>query len=185
MAGKRSQIRKRAAGGAAPGTNRPPQRPAEALAGADRPPSRPAETAPGGGPSLQRFFPRRIDVLDDIFAFVAEFLAAAEIDRSAAFDLDFILEEMFTNMVKYNRGDARPIGVELERLGDRVRIRLTDAGVAPFDPSRLPAADTSSPLAERRVGGLGVHLVRRMAESLTYEHRDGTNIVTVVKRLEG
>jgi serine/threonine-protein kinase RsbW len=134
--------------------------------------------------SMQRSFRRRIDVLDELFAFVAEFLAAADVDRGAAFDLEFILEEMFTNMVKYNRGGGGVIGVELERLGDSVRIQLTDADVAPFDPSQLPAADTSSPLVERKVGGLGVHLVRRMAESLTYEHRDGTNIVTVVKRLE-
>ena len=145
----------------------------------------PAAPASGAGPRLQRSFPRRIDVLDDLFAFVAAFLTTARVDPHAAFDFEFILEEMFTNMVKYNRGGCGEIGVELERLGDRVRIRLTDSGVTPFDPSHLPVVDTSSPLADRKVGGLGVHLVRQMAESLTYEHRDGTNIVTVVKRLEG
>ena len=138
-----------------------------------------------GQPYLHRSFPRRVDALDAIFAFVGEFLGAANVDRSAAFDIEFIVEEIFTNMVRHNAAGTADIVVELEKLDEQVRIRLHDAGGEPFDPRQVPEVDTSAPLAERRVGGLGVHLVRKLAASLSYEYRDGTSIVTVVKRLEG
>jgi anti-sigma regulatory factor (Ser/Thr protein kinase) len=131
----------------------------------------------------QRSFPRTTRALEAIFAFVAEFVTTARMDASQAFDLEFIVEEIFVNMVKHNAGGTQDIVVELERFGDRVRIRLIDAGVERFDVTRAPEVDTRLPLAERPVGGLGLHLVRKLAESIAYEYDAGSSIVTIVTRV--
>lgn len=133
---------------------------------------------------MERRFPRAIDSLESIFAFVREFFAGAGIGEDHAFDVDLILEELFTNMVKYARGGEPEITIGLESRDGRVIIRLVDRDVEPFDVTQAPEPDLDAPLEERPIGGLGLHLVRQMAENLTYDYRDRTSTITVVKRLE-
>jgi len=68
---------------------------------------------------------------------------------------------------------------------DSVRICIQDENVEEFDITRVPEPDPATPLEERRAGGMGILLVRRLAERLSYEYRDGNSTVTVVKRLDG
>lgn len=133
---------------------------------------------------MERFFPRTIDALSSIFEFVEEVFKAESVDRANAFDVNLILEEMFTNMVKYGVGSANDIAIRIDRKVDRLILSLTDSDVDPFDPTRAPEVDTDQPLEKRRPGGLGIHFVRRMTESIEYEYRDRTATVTLVKKLE-
>jgi anti-sigma regulatory factor (Ser/Thr protein kinase) len=130
----------------------------------------------------ERRFPRAIASLDAIFATIADFLREHGLDRGCAFDLDLIAEELFTNMVKY--GGAADVGFALAKEGDVVTMVFRDIGGPPYDvtlPRTLPAADT--PLAERRPGGLGLHLVQRIADGLDYRHDGRTGTITVTKRI--
>jgi anti-sigma regulatory factor (Ser/Thr protein kinase) len=54
---------------------------------------------------------------------------------------------------------------------------LSDAGVA-FDPTAMAAPDVDAEMDERHIGGLGVHLVRTLAEEIAYRREDGRNIIT-------
>lgn len=130
----------------------------------------------------ERRFPRSFDSLDAIFGFIAEFLGSERLDGAHAFDLDLIAEELFTNMVKYG-GGAQPIAMSLSREGNTVVLVLRDFDARPYDVTRPRALPTGAPLSERRAGGMGLHLVQRIADGLEYHHdgRDGT--VTVRKRL--
>ena len=130
-----------------------------------------------------RRFPRSTAALEEIFAFVAEFLAAEGIDRDRAFDLDLVVEELFTNMVKYSREGKDEIEVALTREEDELRLTLRDFNVERFDVTRTPDVDTSRPISERRAGGLGLHLVRRIADRFEYDYRDRISTITVWKRL--
>jgi anti-sigma regulatory factor (Ser/Thr protein kinase) len=60
------------------------------------------------------------------------------------------------------------------RAGENIVIRVCDDGVA-FDPSAAPQVDVEQPLEERRVGGLGIHLVRQFVEQLEYRRLEGRN----------
>ena len=132
----------------------------------------------------ERRFPRSFDSLALIDEFISEFLEAQALDRDLAFDLNLIIEELFTNMVKYSRDGREPILVGLERQDGRVRIVLTDFNVKPFDITKAGAAfDPEQPLDERRPGGVGLYLVHTLAESVHYEYKEGTSTVTVTKRL--
>ena len=130
-----------------------------------------------------RRFPRSTAVLEEIFAFVAEFLAAEGIDRERAFDLDLILEELFTNMVKYSREGKDDVEIALAREGEGLRLTLRDFNVDRFDVTGAPDVDISRPISERRAGGLGLHLVRRIADRFEYDYRDRVSTITVWKRL--
>ena len=61
-------------------------------------------------------------------------------------------------------------------------IRIMDNGV-PFDPTEAAEVDTSLSAEERPIGGLGIHLMRELMDSLNYEREDGLNILTLKKKL--
>jgi len=64
-----------------------------------------------------------------------------------------------------------------------VEIGLTDFDVEPFDYSKAPEVNPQQLLAQRRSGGLGLHLVRKVADRISYDYVDRNSTVTIVKRL--
>jgi serine/threonine-protein kinase RsbW len=133
---------------------------------------------------MKKRFPRDLDSLARITSFVAIFLRENQLRPELSFDVNLILEELFTNFVKYNPEGQQDIEVGLERNGEELEIRLMDVGVNEFDPTQAPEVDVSKKPEERTPGGLGIHLVRKLADEINYEYRDGTSIITVTKRLE-
>jgi len=126
---------------------------------------------------LERRFPRHIDSLDAIFAFIAEFLRERGIDPARAFELDLIAEELFTNMAKYGGGNAE-VSLALSSEGDEVTLVFRDYDGRPYDVTR-PAALPDV----LRAGGRGLHLVQRLADGLDYHHDGRVGTTTVRKRL--
>lgn len=112
---------------------------------------------------------------------VTEFVRAG--GRDAGFsaerldELDLIVEELFVNVARYAyRGGGSGV-VELRYAvpGDGLlRVEIADQGAA-YDPLQLAEPDLTAKLAERKVGGLGVFLVRRYANALRYRRDDGWN----------
>lgn len=133
-------------------------------------------------PMEMRSFPRTVASLNAIVAFVHAFLTERRIDPRHAHDADLVIEEVFTNMVKYGGGQAE-IAIGLDADPARLTIELRDFGVDEWDVTRAAEVDIEAPLEQRRPGGLGLHLVKRIAESFRYAYRDRTSIVTVTTRL--
>jgi len=134
-----------------------------------------------GGTTVQRYFKRSFASLDPIFQFIEDFLGAKSIDAGLREPVCFIVEELFTNMVKYNPGHERDIALSLGHADDTLTVRLTDFDVPPFDVTRTPPVDITKPLEERAIGGLGLHLVRQMADTIRYEYADGRSTITFTK----
>ena len=132
---------------------------------------------------MNKKFKRSFASLDTIFAFTEAFFDAEALDRDDLFAVNFAVEELFTNMVKYNADNGQDILLDLRRTDDVLTVRLTDFGVEPFDVTQAPPADVDSPLEERQVGGLGLHLVPKIVDSLDYAHVDGQSRITFTKRL--
>jgi anti-sigma regulatory factor (Ser/Thr protein kinase) len=133
---------------------------------------------------MHKSFSRDIGSLDQIFDFVTDFFTLNAIDTSFLSPVHLAVEELFTNMVKYNRGknEAITITAELERR--RLRVTLSDPSDEPFDGNKVREVDVKKTIEERKVGGLGVYLVKRMMDSLDYDYADGKNIVTFTLHLE-
>jgi anti-sigma regulatory factor (Ser/Thr protein kinase) len=133
---------------------------------------------------MQKRFRREVGSLDAIHQFVADFMTANAITEVNAFDVELIIEELFTNMIKYRCEGVHDVAVELERRQAELVIRLADFDVEPFDPTQAPPVDTTLPPERREIGGLGLHLVRSLSDSVAYEYEDRTSRITVIKRLQ-
>jgi serine/threonine-protein kinase RsbW len=131
---------------------------------------------------MRRSFPRQMASLEAIVAYVREFLAAEGLDEGSAYDLDLVLEELFTNLVKYGKGARGDVEIRLERGPEGVTAALREYDAEPFDPTQLPEVDVSRPIAERRPGGLGVHFIRQLTRSFDYDYRDRIGEIRVAMR---
>lgn len=114
--------------------------------------------------------------LSDGRAGFAEFLEAAEAFlEGAGVPLEVVtkcmiaFDELVSNIL--NHGSAAAITARIFLKNGEAAVELTDDG-APFDPLSLPDPDTTSPVEERPVGGLGVHIVRKLMDHVEYS-RDG------------
>jgi serine/threonine-protein kinase RsbW len=114
-------------------------------------------------------FERRIDQLPRLFAYTAEQFAAHPCGPSVAMAVDLVLEELFTNAVKYGGGSA-PIEVTLAPMPGGFEVTIEDPDTQEFDPTAAPDADVTAPLAQRQPGKLGLHLIRRMVDSIEYRY---------------
>jgi len=92
------------------------------------------------------------------------------VDAAIRQDVDFALEELFTNMVKYSTGSKADVRIELTPIEGGIEVTMTDYDVEPFDVTKAPDADVKLPIEERRPGGLGLHLIRRLLDSIEYEY---------------
>jgi len=108
-----------------------------------------------------------------IFSFIEAFFAGEGLERARMNLLCLAVEELFTNMVKYNQEAQADIRIRLLHDAGRVRVRLTDFGVTSFDITLVAAPLTDLPLEQRRPGGLGLHLTRQIVDDLRYHFRNG------------
>jgi len=131
----------------------------------------------------EQTFRRHYDSLDTIFAFIDAFFAGRPLDAELRAPVSFIVEELFTNMVKYNQGVQQEIAISLEHVPEQLTVRLIDTDVEPFDVTSAPLIDVDKPLDDRAIGGLGLHLVRNMADTLLYEYADRRSVITFTKSL--
>lgn len=126
-------------------------------------------------------FDRRIDALDAIFGFTARRFAEAGIPQSLLPTVDFVIEELFTNRIKYGRGGAQ-LTLEVRAIAGGVEVTMLDEGTEHFDPSAQPPVDVSAPMEQRQPGGLGLHLIRRLVDFLEYDRQPATGLSRITFR---
>ena len=118
--------------------------------------------------------------------FVAAFWASNQLPKDAMFDLDLALEEIVTNVIfhGYRDGGEHAIHVGLALRDRVVALTVEDEGL-PFNPLDAPAADDTAPIEERPIGGLGIHLVRKLMDEIEYAREGNRNRQVVRKRASG
>lgn len=111
-------------------------------------------------------------------------LLAQGASADAVYAARLVIEELVSNTIKYAYQDSEPheILLDLRIQEGTMVLEVSDDG-HPFNPLEAQAPDLSLPAADRPIGGLGLHLVRSMTDSLTYARKDGRNIVTIQKSL--
>jgi anti-sigma regulatory factor (Ser/Thr protein kinase) len=122
--------------------------------------------------------------LPRLAGWVDAFVARHRLPSAIAYALHLALEEAVTNVITHGYADAEAhaIDVGLRVAGRTVRAEISDDG-RPFDPRQAPPPDLAAPPEARRVGGLGVFLMKRLMDEIGYEATGGRNRLTLVKRL--
>jgi anti-sigma regulatory factor (Ser/Thr protein kinase) len=132
---------------------------------------------------LEKKFPKEFPSLKDIFEFVGTFSAPNHLNDSLVFSIKFSIEEVFTNMVKYNPG-ASDVTISLAREGNAVKVVLVDVEQKPFDITKQEHINATLPIEKRKPGGLGIFLIKKIMDNVEYDH-DGVNSrITLTKYLE-
>ena len=132
---------------------------------------------------MEQKFKREFKSLDAIFDALGNFMATESVGEDATFAMNLAVEELFTNMVKYNSSGDQDIEITANIDDDVFVIRLIDFDVDPFDPAKLGQVNVQLPLGERKIGGLGLHIVQTIVDKITYEYEEGKMIVTVKEKL--
>lgn len=128
--------------------------------------------------------PRRIEALQELFAFTARTWRREGLAEGLLPRVDLVLEELFTNVVKYGKGSA-PLQLGIRADGAGIEVTLGDPEASYFDPTRAPPVDTGAPIEQRRPGGLGLHLIRQLVDSLDYRYSDESRSSCVTFRIGG
>ena len=118
--------------------------------------------------------------LEQFTDFVQGGAREAELAESQLMKLDLVLEEVLVNVFRYaySEGQVGEVAVGYTvPSANRLRVDVCDSG-REFNPLNNEDPDLTLSLADRPVGGLGVYLVKRMAESVNYRREDGKNILS-------
>ena len=122
--------------------------------------------------------------IPQLAGFIEAIALEASLDQSLALSLNLALEEAVTNVILYAYPEGSDGLVDIEaviRTGS-IEFIVSDSG-KPFDPTKTPPADIDASLEERRIGGLGIHLVRTIMDSVVYRRRCGKNYLTMTKNI--
>jgi sigma-B regulation protein RsbU (phosphoserine phosphatase) len=109
-------------------------------------------------------------------------LRAREVPLETVHDCALVAEEVLANIMEHAyAGQPGRAGVEVRVLAEEIRLRFEDTG-PPFNPLDQPAPDLDAPLTARRVGGLGILLIRHLVDACEYARESGTNVLTATRR---
>ena len=123
--------------------------------------------------------------LRQLTAFVQEICASIGLDEQLTKKINLAVEEAVTNVMLYAyppgvKGDVR---IEMRANDLQLMFNIFDSG-APFNPTTVPDADVTLPLEQRHKGGLGIFLIRKLMDHVSYERIDDCNELVLIKRLD-
>lgn len=130
-----------------------------------------------------RAFKRSIQSLEEIFAFIAKCFSDWKIPSRVRGPIDLAVEELFINCVRHNHNSTRDIVIELALHGRELAVSLTDSNGGAFSLLKRPPVDVDAPIEERKPGGLGIHLVKKLADRIEEDHAVGKHKITFYKVL--
>lgn len=123
-----------------------------------------------------------IDVVTD---FVNEQLEELECPMKIQTQLDIAVDELFSNIAHYAYNpETGPATVQVEVTENPLSVIITfiDQGV-PYDPLAKSDPDTTLSAEDRQIGGLGIYMVKKTMDDISYEYKEGKNILTIKKNL--
>ena len=133
----------------------------------------------------QLTLPNDIKTIPQLSEFIEVIGEELEMEMSLIMSLNLALEEAVVNVMDYAYAPGTIGDVCIEATANETLIEfiISDSGF-PFDPTKKEEVDTTLSAEERPIGGLGIHLVREIMDSVDYEYRDNKNILTLRKKFK-
>ena len=126
-----------------------------------------------------------LEKLDEVLAFVEENLEKNDCPMKVLMQVQIAVEEIFVNIAHYAYDSGQGTAtIRVEVGGDPLQVIITfiDQGV-PYDPLKKEDPDVTLSAEERKIGGLGIFMVKKSMDDVKYEYADGKNILTISKKI--
>ena len=126
-----------------------------------------------------------LENIETVTDFVNEQLEALDCPMKAQMQIDVAIDELFSNIAHYAYNpEIGKATVRVEVAEDPMAVIITfiDNGM-PYDPLKKEDPDVTLSLEERQIGGLGIYMVKKTMDDITYEYKDGQNILAIKKKL--
>ena len=135
-------------------------------------------------PAFKEVIANQVTELGPLAEKIDLFVETHGLPPKLAHELNICLDEIVSNVIKYGYPDGGQHLIE-------IRLDLTPAGLVtevedgaqPFNPLEAKEPDVDKPLEEREIGGLGIFLVKKLMDQVSYERRGGRNVLTLTKKI--
>lgn len=133
-------------------------------------------------PQSSLILPNDVDTIPQLNEYIDCICEENGIDMEIAMSLNLAIEEAVVNVMSYAYPDGAQGEVKIESAvaPNQITFVITDNGI-PFDPTAKEDVDVTLSAEERPIGGLGIHLIRQIMTHISYERKDGKNILTLSK----
>ena len=121
-----------------------------------------------------------ISQIHELEKFIGKIAEDIKIPESLKSSINLAMEEAVTNVIMYSGADTVDIAAQTDE--DGITFTITDSG-KPFDPTAVPDVDINQNAGDRPVGGLGIHMFKKIMDSVTYRRQDNRNILTLIKKI--
>ena len=128
--------------------------------------------------------PNDVQSVPELAEFVDIVCEAAGFDMETCMKMNLAIEEAVVNVMNYAypEGAKGAVSVDATISDEGLIFAISDNG-KPFDPTSKEEVDTTLSAEERGIGGLGIHLIRQIMDSINYEYIDGRNVLKLIKKL--
>ena len=130
---------------------------------------------------LTKTVPARLDSLHEILAFISEYAKEQGFKEDALNRIQLVAEEALVNVFHYAYAHREAGQVEvrlMEKDGPVLEVEIRDRGI-PFDPLSVGEPDLNADIPKRKIGGMGIFFVRKMADEVRYRREADTNILSL------
>ena len=142
-------------------------------------------TSSSGDKEHQLTLNNNIEEIPLLAPFIDSVAEDAGIDFATAMSLNLALEEAVVNVMQYAypQGTHGTVDIRAVADGGKLKLIISDSGT-PFDPTKKEDVDVTQDIEARQIGGLGIHLIREIMDSISYEYVNGKNILTMYKNIK-
>ncbi len=128
----------------------------------------------------------QLSEIERLARIVDDFGRRHQIEVQIIYTMKLALDEILTNIISYAYDDAKEhiIVIRLSLDQEKWTVEVEDDG-RPFNPLNAPEPDTKQLLGERPIGGLGIHLVRKLIDELEYRRQNDRNILVMRLKVKG
>lgn len=126
-----------------------------------------------------------LENVEKVTAFVDEQMEALNCSVKAQMQIDIAIDEIFSNIAHYAyESGVGSATVRVEVLEDPMAVVITfiDRGI-PYDPLKKEDPDVTLSAEDREIGGLGIYMVKKSMDDISYEYKDGQNILRIKKNI--
>lgn len=128
----------------------------------------------------------KTDKLDDILAFVQARLEEYDFPAKIITQMAIAVEEIFVNIAHYaypNENGKATVRIELKKEPLSAEVTFLDSGIA-YNPLAKKDPDVTLSAEERKIGGLGIYMVKQSMDEVSYQYKDGKNQLTIIKKVQ-